>query len=71
MSSLQTILTVSQLNRYLSSVLEEDKRLTDIIIKGEISNFTHHYKTGHFFFVLKDEKAKWYACLPARRCTGV
>ncbi|WP_052446771.1 exodeoxyribonuclease VII large subunit [Candidatus Soleaferrea massiliensis] len=51
------ILTVSQLNRYIGACIQENSRLSDIIIKGEISNFTHHYKTGHFFFVLKDEKS--------------
>lgn len=31
--------------------------LKSIFIRGEISNFTHHMKTGHFYFTLKDEKA--------------
>lgn len=36
-------------------VLEHDELLMRIFVKGEISNFTNHYKTGHFYFSLKDE----------------
>lgn len=49
-----TILTVSQLNRYISFKLKEDKNLHGILIRGEISNFTNHTKTGHLYFSLKD-----------------
>ena len=51
------ICTVSEINHLLHQKLEDDVMLTSIFIRGEISNFTHHMKTGHFYFTLKDEKA--------------
>ena len=48
------IITVSELNEYLRMLFEYDEVLRNIYIKGEISNFTNHYKTGHFYFSLKD-----------------
>lgn len=50
------VITVSALNRYVKTLLDRDPVLTDIALRGEISNFTHHYKTGHFYFSLKDEQ---------------
>ncbi|MCH5353082.1 MAG: exodeoxyribonuclease VII large subunit [Acutalibacter sp.] len=52
-----SVLTVSQVNFYLKSMLESDHRLQNIMIAGEISNFTDHYRSGHLYFSLKDEKS--------------
>ena len=49
------ILSVSELNQYIKSFFDSSPYLQDVYIKGEISNFTNHYKTGHFYFTLKDE----------------
>ena len=46
------VLTVSQVNFFLKSLIEGDGRLSDILVSGEISNFTDHYKSGHLYFSL-------------------
>lgn len=51
------VLTVSGLNFYIKSQLESDTRLKDIYIKGEIFSFHRHFKSGHLYFSLKDEKS--------------
>lgn len=53
---MSSILTVSQINRYIASMIKGDKKLHGIIAKGEISNFTCHNKTGHLYFTLKDSE---------------
>ncbi|MCL1822849.1 MAG: exodeoxyribonuclease VII large subunit [Oscillospiraceae bacterium] len=51
------IATVSQVNRRVSLNLKNDKVLADIYVKGEISNFICHYKSGHVYFTLKDSES--------------
>ncbi len=53
----QNLLTVSQLNEYLRMLMDGNPLLNSVFVRGEISNFTNHYKTGHFYFSLKDEGA--------------
>lgn len=54
---MSSILTVSQLNRYMAFKLKEDIKLRGLLVKGEISGFTHHMRTGHFYFTLKDRES--------------
>lgn len=53
---MSSIMTVSQVNRYISFKLKEDRKLRGMLISGEISGFTNHAKTGHFYFTLKDNE---------------
>lgn len=48
--------TISQINKYLKNIIESDPFLTDVWLKGEISNFKAHY-SGHLYLTLKDENS--------------
>lgn len=50
------MLTVSQLNTYIKSVFDQDYRLRNILVVGEVSNFTEA-RSGHLYMTLKDDKA--------------
>lgn len=49
-------ISVSDLNRYIKDKVDKDEYLNNVLIKGEISNFKHHY-TGHMYFTLKDNNS--------------
>ncbi len=49
-------ISVTELNMYIKGKFQEDEYLNNVLVKGEISNFKHHY-TGHMYFTLKDENS--------------
>lgn len=50
-------INVTTLNRLARDVLAQCDPLNDLIVCGELSGFTRHYKSGHLYFTLKDENA--------------
>ncbi len=57
------VLTVTQINKYLSFRIKDDKNIQGIMVKGEISNFTDHYRSGHLYFTLKDKESSLKAVM--------
>ena len=57
------VLTVTQVNTYIKALLDESTPLRNIFISGEISNFTHYYRSGHLYFTLKDESSQLKAVM--------
>lgn len=49
-------ISVSDLNSYIKDKIGNDEFLNNVYIRGEISNFKHHY-TGHMYFTLKDNNS--------------
>lgn len=49
--------SVGSLVKYIKGSLDHDIHLQSILVKGEVSNFTNH-RSGHWYFSLKDNKAK-------------
>ena len=50
----QSAMTVSALNQYIHTLIASDTALSDLTVRGEISNFVAH-RSGHCYFSLKDE----------------
>ncbi len=51
------ILTVTQLNQYAKSIIENDINLNNVFVVGEISNFVDHYRSGHLYMSVKDSQS--------------
>jgi len=49
-------ISITELNLYIKEKINKDEFLNNVYVKGEISNFKHHY-TGHMYFTLKDENS--------------
>lgn len=52
------VISVSKLNELVKMLIEDCQPLRNIYVSGEISNFTHYYRSGHMYFTLKDEKSQ-------------
>ena len=52
----QQILSITQINEYIRSRMDEDRLLNQLAVRGEISNYKM-YPSGHHYFTLKDENS--------------
>ena len=50
-------ITITEVNRYIKEIINEDLLLRKVYLKGEISNFKAHSR-GHYYFTLKDETSR-------------
>ena len=50
-------ITVTEVNKYIKEIVNEDLLLKKVYLKGEISNFKAHSR-GHYYFTLKDENSR-------------
>ncbi|MGQ9517696.1 MAG: exodeoxyribonuclease VII large subunit [Anaerolineae bacterium] len=68
-------LSVSQLTQHIKTLLDSDPLLQDVLVYGEVSNYSRS-AAGHVYFTLKDaesairclmwrSRADWYGRLPA------
>lgn len=51
------IYTIKEINKYIKMRIDQDAVLSDVWLRGEISNFTHH-SSGHMYFTLKDKDSR-------------
>ena len=51
------VLSVSQINFYIKSIIENDGSLQFVLVTGEISNLTVHQRSGHIYLSLKDRNS--------------
>ncbi len=52
---MSSIIGVAQLNRYIALKLKNDVKLSGVTVRGEITDFKVHYKSGHSYFALKED----------------
>lgn len=65
------IYSISELNEYLRDLLENDRLLQNIWLRGEISDFKYYQKSGHMYFTLKDEEASISCVMFKGRARGL
>ena len=49
--------SVTEITKYIKDTIENDIELSNVYVRGEVSNFKFH-SSGHMYFTLKDENAK-------------
>ena len=62
--------SVTQLTKYIKYIVDNDKNLNKVYLKGEISNFKNHTR-GHLYFTLKDENTRINAIMFASNASSL
>lgn len=63
-------LTIKALTKYIKRKFDADPHLSDVFVKGEISNFKRH-SSGHMYFTLKDEHARIMGVMFSRAASSL
>lgn len=59
------VFTVTEINRIMKRLVNENEEFTNLQVEGEISNFKR-YPSGHCYFNLKDKQGSLKAVMFAR-----
>lgn len=65
-----SVYTVGQVNNYIKSMFNQDFALSNIYVKGEVSNCKYH-TSGHIYFTLKDKTGVIAAVMFAGNRSGL
>lgn len=50
-----SVVTVTQINKYIGFLLKGDRNLNNVMVRGEICDCVNHSLSGHCYFTLRDE----------------
>lgn len=64
------VLSVAEVTAYLKRLIDSDELLSNVVVRGEISNFTRA-TSGHLYFSLKDESCQLSAVCFRGAATGL
>lgn len=67
---MEQVYSVSKVNAYIKSVFAKDYALSNLYMKGEVSNCKYH-TSGHIYFTLKDEKSQMACVMFAGNRSGL
>lgn len=64
------VYTVTQVNQYIKTLLDRDRALAGLCVRGELSNYKV-YPSGHHYFSLKDEAGAIRCVMFRREAAGL
>lgn len=64
------VFSVSELNNYIKNIFDNNRTLSAVTVRGEISNFVNH-RSGHLYFSLKDSEGQIRAVMFRSRAASL